>query len=298
MRLEYSLRFIAEALQLSRKILIVLEILYKHWCPRVSCGLSLTGMRVLVTASSRGLGYSTASFIGRCGAEVVINSRDDVRLAEALQRLKESNGRAHGVRADLGRTGEAARLVREAAKAMNGLDAIVYVPPPPPAGRFWDLSMEDWRLSYRLLVEAPIEAVREAVPYLERSINPSIVFVTSIAALEPRISIVSSSVLRPSLHSLTMVLARELGGKGVRVNSVAPGYFLTDRLLSIARRRAEAEGRSVNEILDDFSKQTALGRVGNPEELAKTIAFLVSPQASYITGAIIRVTGGLHVSTR
>ncbi len=200
---------------------------------------------------------------------------------------------------DLSREGAAAEVVREAARRLGGLDTLVYVPPPPPSGGFFQVSMEEWRLSYRLLVEAPIEAVREAVPLLEASNrSPSIVFVTSLAAWEPLASIATSSVLRPALHGLTVLLARELGPRGIRVNAVVPGLFMTDRLLEVARIRAEATGSSVEEALEEMGRQASLGRVGDPEEIGWTVAFLASPRASYVTGALVAVTGGRHVSIR
>jgi len=258
------------------------------------CGLGLEGMRVLVTASTKGIGFAAASVMSSCGARVVINGRSREGVERALSKLPG----AQGVPADLAVEGEAARLVRRAAGLLGGLDALVYVPPPPPGGRFLDIGVEEWRVSYRLLVEAAWEAVREAVPLLEESGKGSIVFVTSLAAWEPIPDIATSSVLRPGLHSMTVMLARELGRRGVRVNSVVPGYIMTDRLKSIVEKRARAEGRSPEEVLAELEKSIGLGRVGRPEEVGWTIAFLASPRASYVTGAIVAVTGGRHLSVR
>ena len=203
------------------------------------------------------------------------------------------------VRGDLSRPGEAARVVDEAARLLGGLDTLVYVPPPPPGGGFFQVSMEDWRLSYRLLVEAAIEAVKAAVPHLEVSgKSPSIVFVTSLAAWEPLPGIATSSVLRPALHGLTQLLALELGPRGIRVNAVVPGLFATDRLMEVASRRAQATGKTVDEVLREMAGETALGRIGDPGEIGWAVAFLASPRASYITGALLPVTGGRHRSVR
>ena len=174
---------------------------------------------------------------------------------------------------------------------------MVYVPPPPPAGRFEDLTREDWEVSARLLVHSAVEAVREALPHLKASGRGAVVFVTSIAAWEAEVSIASSSVLRPSLHGLTQTLARELGPRGVRVNAVVPGYILTDRLRALAARRASERGTSPEDELRLLGGEAPLGRVGEPREVGWAVAFLLSPRASYITGAALPVDGGLHRRT-
>ena len=259
------------------------------------CPLGLEGFRVLVTASTRGIGFATARVLAGCGARVVVNGRSREAVEDAASRIGD---RALGVPADLAVEGEAARLVRDAVDMLGGLDALVYVPPPPPGGRFLEVGYREWRLSYRLLVEAPWEAVREAVGPLSDSGRGSIVFVTSLAAWEPIPDIATSSVLRPGLHAMTVLLARELGPRGVRVNSVVPGYIMTDRLRSIISARARSRGVSEEEVLESVEKSIGLGRVGRPEEIGWVVAFLVSPLASYVTGAIIPVTGGRHVSVR
>jgi len=260
----------------------------------VECLLGLEGFRVLVTASTKGIGRAAAKVMAGCGARVAVNGRTAESVEEAVRAVPG----AVGVPADLSVEGEAARLVREAARLLGGLDALVYVPPPPPGGRFLEIGYEEWRLSYRLLVEAAWEAGREAVPLLEESGRGSIVFVTSLAAWEPIPDIATSSVLRPGLHAMTVLLARELGPRGVRVNAVVPGYIMTDRLRSIIEARARSSGVSPEEVLAGLEKSIALGRVGRPEEAGWAIAFLVSPRASYVTGAILPVTGGRHVSVR
>ncbi len=257
------------------------------------CSLGLEGMRVLVTASTKGIGRGIVEVLGSCGARVVLNGRSREGVEEALRRL---GGDVWGVEADLSVPGEAARLVEEASRLLGGLDALVYVPPPPPGGGFSDVGAEEWRLSYRLLVEAPVEAVRAALPRLRESRNGSVVFVTSVAAWEPIPDIVTSSVLRPGLHHLTVLLARELAPYGVRVNAVVPGYIETDRLRSIAERRARARGTSVEEEMMGFARSVPLGRLGTPRDMGWAVAFLLSPRSSYITGAILPVTGGLHRS--
>ena len=259
------------------------------------CSLGLDGLRALVTSSSRGLGYGVASVLVSCGARVYVAGRTRESGLRAAERLGPS---ACGGGADLSVEGSAALLVGEAARCLGGLDALVYVPPPPPGGGVLEVPFEAWRLSYRLLVEAPIESVRAFLEVYDGSRPGSIVFVTSVAAWEPLPAIATSSVLRPSLHALTVLLARELADRGIRVNAVVPGYYDTNRLREAVRLRAERSGSSFEEELGRLSSEIPLGRPGRPEELGWAVAFLLSPRAGYITGAVLAATGGLHRSVR
>ncbi|MCE4601130.1 MAG: SDR family oxidoreductase [Desulfurococcales archaeon] len=261
----------------------------------MDCDLSLTGLRAAVTASTKGIGRGIATALASCGAKVVINGREPEGVEKALESLKDK-GEVYGVAADLSKEGEAARFVEEAAGLLGGLDSLVYVPPPVPGGRFLAVEMKAWRLSYRLLIEAAIEAVSTAYPYLEKSENPSITFVTSIAAWEPLPEIATSSVLRPGLHAMTILLARELGPSGIRVNAIVPGYIETDRLRAVAGMRSRELGSSVEEELAKMARGVPLGRLGDPLDIGWAVAFLASRRASYITGALVPVSGGLHSS--
>ena len=255
--------------------------------------LGLRNARILVTASTKGIGFGVAAVLLRLGARVVINGRGAEGVAKALERLR-GLGEAHGIPADLSEPDNAQRLVEEAARILGGLDGLVYIPPPPKAGPFAEISESDWEESINILVRAPLKATSAAIPYLEKSRNPSIVYITSIAVVEPDPNIATSSVLRQVLHGLVGTLARDLADKGIRVNAVAPGYILTDRVREVARKRAESWGVSFEDALKRMSAQIPMQRLGNPEDIGWAVAFLLSPRASYITGITLLVDGGLH----
>jgi 3-oxoacyl-[acyl-carrier protein] reductase len=253
---------------------------------------NISGYRVLVTASSRGIGRGIAEVLCDEGAHVVVNGRNPLNLKRTVEELLSKGCNVKGVVADLTVREDVERLVDEAVKFLGGLDALVYVTGPPKPGRFTDLSLEDWDYARKLLIDSAIILVYRSLNYLERSRNPSIVFLTSVATREPLEDIALSNTLRIAIHGLVRTLARELGPRGIRVNAVMPGYILTDRVKQIAEKRAAERGVSVEKIYEEIASEVPLGRIGEPREVGYLVAFLISPYASYINGASIPIDGG------
>ena len=254
----------------------------------------IEGLRVLVTASSRGIGFGIAKVLVREGAKVVISSRNKERLYRALHELNNiGSGEAYAVQADLTRREDIERLIKETIDRLGGLDALVYVTGPPRPGRFQDLRLDDWDYGVRLLIMSAVWLTYYSLPYIMESTNPSITYVTSVAVREPIETIALSNTLRISVHGLVKTLARELGRKNIRVNAVLPGYIYTDRIKEIASDKASRTGKSVDEVINDMVKEVPLGRIGKPEEVGYLVAFLISKYASYINGASIPIDGGL-----
>lgn len=260
--------------------------------------LGLKGLRALVAASSLGLGYATALELAREGAQVAINSRSIDTLEAAAARIKqETRAQVAAFPADLSDPDAPAQLVDHAAAALGGLDILVTNSGGPPSARFEDLSEDDWLHSLDLVFHSHRRLIHAALPHLRASAHASVLTITSISVKQPIPNLAPSNAGRQATIGLTKTLAIELGPEGIRFNSILPSFTETQRVTELMERRAADKGTSVEEELAATAADSPLGRIGRPEEFAKAAAFLVSPAASYITGVMLPVDGGLYKGT-
>jgi 3-oxoacyl-[acyl-carrier protein] reductase len=253
----------------------------------------LKGQRVLVTASSSGIGYAAAEAFLREGARVVINSSNGEKLSSARARLA-TLGEVHAVVANLSSKDELERLVRESVSSLGGIDALVYVTGSPKPGRFLEFSYEDWRTASDLLVVSPAYLAKLVADQMIRTgTSGRMVFLSSWVIKEPLLTIALSSVCRAAMLSLVRTLGRELGPKRIRVNGILPGYIKTGRIDQLAQDSAKRRGIKPEDWIKEVENEIPVGRIGSTEELANAILFLSSDLSSYISGATIPVDGAL-----
>lgn len=235
---------------------------------------ALEGKNALVTGASRGIGKAIAVELGRAGASVVVAYRSGSKEAEAV--ADEIGGRA--VQADVADPDDARRLVEEA----GDLDILVN-----NAGLTRDtllarMSEEDWRAVIDTNLGGVFNTCRAAVRGMMRRRSGSIVNVSSVVGLRGNPGQTNYSASKAGIIGFTKSLARELGSRGVRANVVAPGYVST-RLTEVI----------ADEMKEQMLAATALGRFGDPEDVAAAVRFLCSDEASFITGEVLLVDGGL-----
>jgi 3-oxoacyl-[acyl-carrier protein] reductase len=260
--------------------------------------LKLKGLRALVTGSSKGLGYATALGLAREGCRPVINSRDQVRVsAAAAQITAETNINALGLVGDLADPDVPARLVNEAARLLGGLDILITNAGGPPSGAFEVLGEADWQKAVDLTLMSHVRLIKAALPFLRKSKAASVLTITSYSVKQPIPNLVLSNSIRAATVGLTKSLALELGQDGIRFNSILPAWTNTERVVDLMTFRAKQNGTTVKKEMALQSRDSPLGRMGNPEEFANAAVFLVSPAASYITGALLAVDGGMIKGT-
>jgi 3-oxoacyl-[acyl-carrier protein] reductase len=260
--------------------------------------LDLKGKSALVTGSSRGLGYATALTLAREGCRVAVNSRDAAKAAAVAGTLaRETGAQVIGLAGDVGDPDVPARLVGEAARAFKGLDILICNAGGPPAGAFDSFDEAAWQKAIDLSFMSHVRLIQAALPYLKKSKAASVLTVTSYSVKQPIPNLVLSNSIRAATVGLTKSLALELGAAGIRFNSILPGWTETERVYDLMKARAAQNKTDVVEEIARQSKDSPLGRMGKPEEFANAAVFLVSPAASYITGVMLTVDGGMYKGT-
>lgn len=245
--------------------------------------LDLRDRVYVVTGGSGGLGRATATQLVAEGARVVLSGRTEESLAAAVAELGES---ATYVVADNADPEAPRRLVDAARETWDRLDgALVSVGGPPP-GTVMDTADEDWTAAFHTVFLGAVRTARTVAE--ELSPGGSITFVLSSSAREPVPGLAISNGLRPGLAMVAKDLAGELGPRGIRVNGLLPGRLATERVRTLDAATGDAEAAQAR-----FAATIPLGRYGEPEEFGRVAAFLVSPAASFVTGTMVPVDGGM-----
>jgi 3-oxoacyl-[acyl-carrier protein] reductase len=254
--------------------------------------LEIEGDTALVTASSSGLGKASATALAREGANVVINGRDEERLAEARAEIEEvATGDVVAQQGDLTVAEDVTAMVQQTVDEFGGLDHLVTSAGGPPSGAFLETTDEDWYQAFDLLVMSVVRLVREAEPHLTEN-GGTIVNITSRSVKEAIDSLVLSNSVRMSVIGLEKTLSKELA-PDVRVNAVLPGSHETSRIENLVEAAVErGEFDSYEDGMQARGESVPIGRVGDPMELGDTVAYLCSPRAGNINGQAIVIDGG------
>ncbi|BEL08863.1 SDR family oxidoreductase [Actinoplanes sichuanensis] len=246
--------------------------------------LGLADRVYILTGASRGLGFATAQALVGDGAKVVVSSRDGARVTEAVAAL---GGPEHalGVTADLSDPSTPRELVHAAQERFGRLDgALISVGGPAP-GSAAGMSDDQWTSAFETVFLGSVRAARTFASALPEGGAIGLVLSTSVKT--PLAGLGLSNGLRPGLAMVAKDMADEFGPRGIRVLSVLPGRFMTDRSRELFESAADPVAAA-----ETVASGIPLRRIGEPTEFGRAAAFLLSPAASYVTGVAVAVDGG------
>lgn len=253
--------------------------------------LGLKGKVFVVGGGSKGLGNAVATVLVEEGARVLLVSRPGAALDAAVAKLGAS---AIACPADVTDPGAAEAVAAAVDTHFGGrIDGLVVNQGGSPGGKALELTDEQWLQSYQLLIGGPMRLLRLLVPKIND--GGAILFITSTSVRQTIANLDTSNVLRPGVTALAKTLSRELAPR-IRVNSLAPGRFDTDRVRSLDEARAQAQGITAETAKSDSMKSIPLGRYGEPIEFGRVGAFLLSPAASYVSGLAAHADGAMTTS--
>jgi 3-oxoacyl-[acyl-carrier protein] reductase len=240
----------------------------------------------VVTGGSRGIGRAIALRIAARGARLVINYRSDEAAArEVVDQIVAQGGQAIAVQADVSDGKEAQALIDAAKEAFGQVDILVNNAGTTRDTLLMRMSEEDWDVVIDTNLKGTFNCIKAVSRQMLRQRYGRIVNITSVAGLSGNVGQANYASAKAGLIGLTKTVAKELGSRGITCNAVAPGFVYTDLTASLPP-----------ELVQQAVDRTPLGRVGKAEDMAAAVLFLASDDASFITGQVLAVDGGLSIS--
>ncbi|MGI9600851.1 MAG: SDR family NAD(P)-dependent oxidoreductase [Acidimicrobiales bacterium] len=239
------------------------------------------GRTAIVTGGGTGIGFATAVALGARGAAVMICGRSSASLDKAVSRAADQGVALAAQPCDVGSPTDITALVDATVATFGGIDIVVNNAAAIEMAAIEDVTVADFDQTFAVNVRGPMLLAQAALPHLRASDNASIVNISSVAVEMGGATMAMYRSSKLALLGLSAVMAKEWGGDGIRVNSVMPG-------------KVDTETAAIDPQMIEMAKlATPLGRLAEPEELADAICYLAGDQASYITGATLRVDGGV-----
>ena len=245
----------------------------------------LAGLRTIVTGSSRGIGRSIALAFAEEGADVIVNCDRSVQEGEQVVQDIRKLGRASNLCvADVRSYADCVRMAEQAASELGGIDVLVNNAGITKDALVSKVTTEDWNDVISVNLSGVVNCSRAVVETMRKQHSGRIISISSVVGEMGNIGQASYSASKAGVIGMTKTLAKELARDGILVNAIAPGFCQTEMLRSIPE-----------EVKEKIVKQIPLRRFGEPGEIARTAVFLASKDASYITGHVLDVNGGLYM---
>ena len=250
--------------------------------------LGLRGKIAVITGGSDGLGRATAERLASEGARVVICARREEHLQRAANDIAaETGAEVVGIRADVSNVSDIDQLIDLTVDQFGGVDILVNNAGKSSAAGLEEVDDDEWQNDFDLKVMAAVRACRRVIPIMRDRGGGAIVNATIVGAKAPPARALPTTVSRAAGINLTKSLANEFAADGIRVNTVCIGLLKSEQWV---RRAGNEDPKG---LYQELSVQVPLGRIGEAEEYADLVAFLVSDRAAYITGVAINIDGGL-----
>lgn len=253
--------------------------------------LGLRDKVALVAAASKGLGFGVARALAREGAKVSICSRDGAGAQAAAEKLgAETGSEVIATACDVQRPEQVQAWIDKTVARWGRIDALLVNGGGPPTGRFVEFSDEQWQMAFDMMIMVAVRLIRGVLPHMKS--GGAILTITSSSWIEPIPGLILSTVMRAGISAMVKMLADEFAPDGIRINNLVPGRIDTDRVMQLDQTTAAKTGKPFEQVRAESVARIPMKRLGTIDEFGAAGAFLLSPAASYITGAVLRVDGG------
>jgi 3-oxoacyl-[acyl-carrier protein] reductase len=252
---------------------------------------TLANKVAIVTGASRGIGRAIALKLAREGATVMLTARDEKLLKQAQTQIESDGGRAAWLSLDLRKPEAPALLAQKTIEALGGIDIVVNNAGATRRGAFLALSEEDWMDGFALKFFGAVRLLRAAWPSLKER-KGSVVNIAGVGGRTPGPEFTIGGSVNAAMLSFTKALADAGAADGVQVNAINPGAVRTARLAARLQRLSKERGISEAEAEASMVAESGMTRIGEPEDVANLVAYMVSPQNRYLHGALVDLDGG------
>ena len=254
--------------------------------------LGLKGKNAAITGSSQGIGNAIADSLAQEGCNVAISGRDQGRLDQSVENLTAKGIKAVGINCDLSTDEGCNKFISETVANFGGLDILVNNVGGMIPGTVDSMTEELWNTVLNTNLMSNVHTTKYAVPHLKKSSEGRILNVSGVTGKQLLPGALTTTIPNTAIIGFTKIMAAELGGDGITVNNICPGFTNTESWGPRAEKMAEVRGITSDQMRDGVSAQTLLGRWAEPKEIGDAAAFIVSAKNSYMTGTTVEVCGG------